>query len=135
MVTHLLDTDICIHLLRGTPEVVGQAALSSPADLAISAITRFELLYGVERCPPAWRKKESGKVRFLVEHMRVFPFTGETAAHAAQIRAGLESQGRLIGPMDVLIAATATEHNLSLVTNNLAEFQRVPGLICTTWRG
>lgn len=131
--THLLDADTCIHLLRGQESVVEQAGRHSPVDLAISAITRFELLYGIERCPPAWRRKESGKIRLLLEHLVILPFTGETSSYAARIRASLEAVGHPIGPMDVLIAATALENNLLLVTHNLAEFQRVPGLSCLTW--
>ena len=133
--THLLDTDTCMHLLRGHREVVAQAGRYSPSDLAVSAITRFELLYGVERCPPAWKKKESGKVHILLENLVILPFTGETSAYAATIRASLEAAGNPIGPMDVLIAATALENSLSLVTNNLEEFRRVPRLSCLTWCG
>jgi len=132
-VTHLLDTDTCIHLLRGREATVDRARQHNPGDLAISAVTRYELLYGVERCPPAWRKKEGGKVNLLLEHMRIVPFTGDTAARAATLRAALEAAGHPIGPMDNLIAATALEHSLRIVTNNLAEFQRVPGLQCLTW--
>jgi tRNA(fMet)-specific endonuclease VapC len=132
-VTHLLDTDTCIHLLRGNETAVERARKHSPADLAVSAITRYELLYGVERSTPVWRRKEGGKVRLLLEHMRILPFTGDTAAHAASLRAVLGSAGRSIGPMDVLIAATALEHRLPVVTHNLREFQRVPGLECLSW--
>ena len=131
--THLLDTDTCIHLLRGRETTVGHAARCRPSDLAIAAITRYELLYGVEKCPPGWRKKESGKVRLLLDHIRVLPFTAATAAHAATLRAALETAGRSIGPMDVLIAATALEYALPVITGNLAEFQRVPGLQCASW--
>jgi len=132
-VTHLLDTDTCIHLLRGREITVLRASRHSPTDLAVSAITRYELLFGVERCPPAWRKKEGGKVFLLLEQIQILPFTGKTAERAASLRAALESVGKGIGPMDVLIAATALEHALPIVTNNLAEFQRVPGLQCLTW--
>lgn len=131
--THLLDTDTCIDLLRGREAAVGHALRHRPDELAVSAITRYELLYGVERCPPKWRKKEGTKVRLLLEQFHVLPFTGETAAHAARLRAALESTGRSIGPMDVLIAATALENQLPLVTGNLAEFRRVPGLVCLNW--
>jgi tRNA(fMet)-specific endonuclease VapC len=134
-VKHLLDTDTCIHLLRGHRAVVAEAEKHSPADLAISAITRFELLYGVERCPSSWKKKESGKVRLLLDNLVILPFTAETSSYAATIRALLEAAGHPIGPMDVLIAATALENSLPLVTNNLGEFQRVPNLPCMTWCG
>jgi tRNA(fMet)-specific endonuclease VapC len=65
----------------------------------------------------------------------ILPFTGETSSHAATIRASLEVAGHPIGPMDILIAATALENSLPLVTNNLDEFQRVPSLSCLTWCG
>ena len=132
---YILDTDTCIHLLRGHRAAVAQARRHSPADLAVSAITRFELLYGVERCPPAWKTKESGKVRLLLENLVILPFTGETSSYASTIRASLEAAGHPIGPMDILIAATALENSLPLVTNNLDEFQRVPRLSCLTWCG
>jgi tRNA(fMet)-specific endonuclease VapC len=132
-VTLLLDTDTCIHLLRGRDNTVGQAARHSPADLAISSVTRYELLYGLERCPPKWQKKEGGKVKHLLETLRTLPFTAETAIHAAALRAALEVTGRSIGPMDILIAATALEFDLGIVTGNLVEFQRVPGLRCVSW--
>jgi tRNA(fMet)-specific endonuclease VapC len=132
-VTHLLDTDTCIHLLRGRKSTVERASLHRPADLVISAITRYELLYGVERCPPGWQKKEGGKVHLLLEHMQILPFAAATATHASCLRAALEKAGLSIGPMDLLIAATALEYSLPVVTHNLREFQRVPGLQCLTW--
>ncbi len=132
--THLLDTDTCIHLLRGREATVAHAARHGPADLAISAITRYELLYGVERCPPAWRKKEGQKIRILLDALQVLAFTGETAAIAAKIRAALEAAGKGIGPMDLLIAATAMEHRLILASGNIAEFERVSGLQAVTWK-
>jgi tRNA(fMet)-specific endonuclease VapC len=132
-VTHLLDTDTCIHLLRGRETTVTRAAEHGPADLAISAITRYELLYGVERCPPAWRKKEGQKVRMLLDALQLLAFTGETAVIAAKIRASVEAAGKAIGPMDLLIAATALEHELILASGNIAEFERVPGLKAVSW--
>src|SRR5436305_1180918 len=76
------------------------------------------------------QKREGGKVRLLLEHMQILPFTGETASHAASLRAALESTGDSIGPMDVLIAATCLEHQLPIVTNNVREFRRIPSLKC-----
>jgi tRNA(fMet)-specific endonuclease VapC len=132
-VTHLLDTDTCIHLLRGRDATVRNVAQRAPSDLAVSAITRYELLLGVEKCPLDWRRKEGVKVRLLLEKLRTLPFTADTAAHAAALRAALEASGQSIGPMDVFIAATALEHALPVVTTNLDEFQRVSGLRCVTW--
>lgn len=79
--------------------------------------------------------KEGGKVRVLLENLAILPFTGETSSYAATIRASLEFAGNPIGPMDILIAATALENGLPLVTNNLDEFRRVPRLSCLTWLG
>jgi tRNA(fMet)-specific endonuclease VapC len=132
-VTRLLDTDTCIHLLRGVEATVAHVQKFSPGALGVSAITRYELLLGVEKCPPAWKKKEGAKVHLLLDHLHILPFTGDTAAIAARVRASLETIGRPIGPMDILIASTALENDLPLVTTNLKEFQRVPGLACETW--
>jgi tRNA(fMet)-specific endonuclease VapC len=132
-VTHLLDTDTCIHLLRGHQATVARAERHSPSNLAVSAISHYELLYGVERCQLARQRREGVKVRLLLEQMRILPFTSETGAHASSLRASLESAGHPIGPMDILIAATALEHRLPLISHNLREFQRVPGLQSLTW--
>ena len=112
---------------------VEHARQHSPSDLAISAITCYELMYGVERSSAAWRKKEEGKVRMLLGQLIVLPFVQETAARAAAIRVKLEAAGQSIGPMDILIAATGLEHDLLVVTNKLREFQRVPALRCVNW--
>jgi tRNA(fMet)-specific endonuclease VapC len=133
VVTHLLDTDTCIDLLRGKTATVSRAEQHAPASLAISSVTAYELNYGVERCPPKWQAREGRKVRMLLEQLHVLPFTEATARHAATLRAALDDAGRPIGPMDVLIAATALEHALLLVTGNVSEFQRVPGLRCESW--
>jgi tRNA(fMet)-specific endonuclease VapC len=132
-VTHLLDTDTCIHLLRGLDAAVRHAQEHRPTDLAVSAITEYELLYGVERCPPSWRKAEGRKVKLFLDQFHILPFTAGAAAHAANVRISLETRRRSMGPMDVLIAATALEYLLPIVTGNLAEFQRVPDLRCLTW--
>lgn len=131
--TYLLDTDTCVHILRGKAKVVHQMQHRSPAELAVSAITHYELLYGVARCPASWRKREEKKVLMLLGHITILPFTADTSAQAAGVRAKLESNGHSIGPMDVLIAATALEYGLTLVTGNLGEFQRVAGLKCESW--
>ena len=91
------------------------------------------MLYGVERCPPSLRKAEGRKVKLLLDQFHVLPFTAGAAARAANVRISLETRGRSIGPMDVLIAATALEYSLPIVTGNLAEIQRVPDLRCLTW--
>ncbi len=132
--TCLLDTDTCIHLLRGDVTVVSRARKQSPGDLAISAITHYELLYGAERCPADWQAHESSRIHRLLQVLTILPFSHTTSAHAAKLRATLDKAGTPIGPMDLLIASTALEFKLPLVTGNLREFQKVPGLICETWK-
>ena len=132
--THLLDTDTCIHLLRGDEAVVSRARKQSPGDLAISAITHYELLYGAERCPADWQIHENSKIERLLQVLTILPFSHTTSAHAAKLRATLGRAGKPIGPMDLLIAATALEFQLPIVTGNLREFQKVPGLTCETWK-
>ncbi len=131
--THLLDTDTCIALLRGHPAAISHAQTHPPADLGVSTITRYELNYGVARCPEQWRTRESHKVRDLLDQLTILPFTEEAADLAAQIRADLEAQGKPIGAMDILIAATALSQSIPLITGNLREFQRIPGLTSESW--
>lgn len=69
----------------------------------------------------------------MLRPMQVLPFDGECAAHAAHIRAALEAAGKPIGPHDILIAATALRHQAILVTRNIREFARVPGLQSISW--
>jgi len=132
-VKYLLDTDICIAILRGISTAVEHAKAISPDDLAVSAITRYELQMGVLRCAPKRRKLEARKVESFLSLLHELPFTSETAKLAAEVRHRLESCGKGIGPMDTLIAATAIEGKLTLVTGNLREFIRVEGLPCEDW--
>ncbi|HMP75343.1 MAG TPA: PIN domain-containing protein [Kiritimatiellia bacterium] len=129
----LLDTDTCIALLRGHPDAVGQARLHAPDELAVSVITRYELMVGVARCAASRRERERAKVELFLESVHELPFVRQTAARAALIRTTLEQRGMPIGPLDVLIAATALEASVGLITGNLAEFSRIPDLACRSW--
>ena len=130
---YLLDTDTCIALLRGHPEAVAEAMRCRPDDLAVSSITRYELTYGALRCGPRRGKTESGKVDTFLRALHEIPFSDQTAEQAARIRNALESKGNPIGPMDLLIAATAIESGLKLVTGNQREFGRIPHLRLENW--
>ena len=130
---YLLDTDTCIALLRGNAKAIKQANDASPADLAISSITHYELKYGVRRCHPKRIKQESHKLQQFTELLHELPFTTSTADKAALIRHELASRGKPIGPMDTLIAATAIDAGLILITGNLKEFTRIKGLQAESW--
>jgi tRNA(fMet)-specific endonuclease VapC len=130
---YLLDTDTCIGILRGHSLTVRQASEHAPDELAVSSITRYELRYGVERCAPQRRKREHQRVEQFLAMLHEIPFTGEVAEGAARLRFKLERKGEPIGPMDTLIAATALVSGLTLVSGNLGEFRRVPGLPVVSW--
>lgn len=130
---YLLDTDTCIALLRGQEQAVEKAKKVVPDDLAISSITRYELRYGALRCSGKKRSQESLKVTRFLDVLHEIPFTDTTAEGAAEIRYNLESLGHPIGPMDTLIAATAIEAGLTLVTGNQREFSRVKNLRLENW--
>ena len=128
---YLLDTDTCIQVFRGRPSVIDQLEQCSGDDLAISSITYYELAYGAKRC--SREDEELSKIKAFVNRVHQLTFGPETAMQAAGIRRALEECGNGIGPMDTLIAATALESGLILVTGNRREYDRVPGLRCETW--
>jgi tRNA(fMet)-specific endonuclease VapC len=128
---YLLDTNTCIGAMRNDPAVVERMSAVLPGDCAISTITSYELYTGVENCSDPAR--EHAKVDLLLATVRTLPFDSEAAKEAARIRAVLESQGRPIGPYDILLAGQAVAAGLALVSANTAEFSRVPGLALENW--
>src|SRR5438105_355733 len=107
-------------------------ATMSPADCAISTITSYELFTGIEKCAdPA---KELSKVDLLLATVHQLTFDAGAAREAGRIRAWLESQGRMIGPYDILLAGHALSAGLTLVTANTGEFSRVPALSLENWQ-
>jgi tRNA(fMet)-specific endonuclease VapC len=129
--THLLDTDTCIGVLRQKPGMVEKLSRLAPADVAVSMVTVYELFCGVEKAADPAR--ERGKVERFISAIAELPLERAAAQTAAQVRAELERQGTVIGPYDLLIAGQALAGNLTLVTGNLAEFRRVPGLKIESW--
>ena len=131
MLRYLLDTNLCIRVLRDRPSSL-RARFNAEADgLCISDVVLYELLYGAEKStrPAENRRSVEGFAARLV----VLPFDDEAAAHAADIRATLERQGLPIGAYDVMIAGHARSRGLIVVTGNLGEFQRVDGLRSEDW--
>ncbi len=133
--TYLLDTNACIALINGRPEKVRQRlerALSNEDDTATSSVALFELWYGVSKSG----RPEANAVRlstFLAGPIDRFDFDEEDAREAGAIRAQLEAIGRPIGAYDLLIAGQARRRGATLVTTNVAEFDRVPELKCEDW--
>jgi tRNA(fMet)-specific endonuclease VapC len=128
----LLDTNICIYLIKKRPHaVLEQFRQHSPQDVAISTITFFELHYGVEKSRYRQRS-EDALAKFLLPLNRI-DFDCCAAKESAGIRAQLEKQGEPIGPYDLLIAGLARSRNMTLVTNNVKEFERIESLSLENW--
>jgi tRNA(fMet)-specific endonuclease VapC len=132
LMNYLLDTNICIYLLkRKRPAVLKQVQAKPPGDIAISTITLAELEYGVTRSHYPDRNRVA-LLRFLVP-FAILDFDASAAFEYGRIRASLESVRKPIGPMDLLLAAQAKAQNLILVTSNEKEFRRVEGLRVENW--
>lgn len=129
--THLLDTDTCIGVLRQRPGMVQRLSQVAPTDCAVSMVTVYELFCGLARAlDPA---KERQKVERFISAIIEMPLDRAGAEAAANIRAELERQDTPIGPYDLLIAGQAVASGLTLVTNNVGEFKRVSGLKLESW--
>lgn len=130
--SYLLDTNVCVEVLKGHAEVCAQLAAVSPADCAISSVTAFELATGVMRCSQPERERK--KLERLLAAVTILPFDGAAAVEAARFRHELETAGQKIGPYDVLIAGQAASARRRLVSNNTREFGRIPQLTLVDWR-
>jgi tRNA(fMet)-specific endonuclease VapC len=125
-----LDTNTLSYYMRGEGGVARHLAATSPQQVALPAIVIYEIRFGLRR---ATRQAQLAAFESMVQACTILPFDDEAADHAADIRLALESAGTPIGPHDLLIAATARRHRRTLVTRNLREFSRVPGLALTDW--
>jgi tRNA(fMet)-specific endonuclease VapC len=129
---YLLDTNICIYLIKKRPlEVIERFRQHPPRDVAISTITLFELQYGIEKSK-YWQRSENALTKFLLP-LNLIKFDRSSAVEAAAIRAELEKKGMVIGPYDMLIAGLAKSLDMILVTNNTKEFERIVGLNLENW--
>lgn len=129
---YLLDTNICIYLIKRKPvNVIEHLRKHSPADVAISIITLFELEYGVEKSRYQERSK-AALAKFLMP-LQLINLDRPSAVEAAIIRAQLKKKGEPIGPYDLLIAGTSRSKGMILVTNNTKEFERIDNLGLENW--
>ena len=127
---YLLDTSPCIEFLRRPGPVTTRLAAESPDDLAIDAVVLLELEAGVFRHPSPSRERARID-RLLALGVVVLPFDAAAARHAARLEHELRAQP--IGTFDRLIAAVALARGSILVTRNVREFARVPGLPVEDW--
>lgn len=132
MPRYLLDTNICIYIKNHRPpEVLARFTKLPPGKVAMSAITYGELCFGAEK---SIKRKESQRIlEQLVALIPVLPLDESVSIHYGKIRQHLQAGGKLIGNNDLWIASHALASKLILVTNNAAEFERVPGLRIENW--
>ncbi|KAB2925855.1 MAG: type II toxin-antitoxin system VapC family toxin [Dechloromonas sp.] len=131
MLKYLLDTNIVIYVIKRRPPEVREVFNQQHGRMAISAITLAELVHGAEKSQfPA---RNLAVVEDFCSRLTVLPYPAEAAYHYGSIRADLERQGTPIGVNDLHIAAHARSGGLTVVTNNVAEFSRVPGLLLENW--
>lgn len=131
-INYLLDTDICINIIRSRESSVLRKIHSLEIDqISISALSVAELETGVAKSSQP-NKNALALAQFL-SFMQVLPFDQKAAHRYGTLRASLEAAGNKIGAMDMLIAAQALAEQLVLVTNNYREFKRVKGLSTESW--
>ena len=129
---YILDSDVCIELMRGNmPAVREVLEHTSPRLIKIPAVVRYELVCGALKS--AHPEKNLLITETFLAPFETLPFDARCAVAAAHIRADLESKGQKIGPTDLLIAGTAQAHGGVLVTRNTREFAKVGNLALETW--
>jgi len=128
---YILDTNTLIYFFKGVGHVAEHLLAVPPKDIGLPAIVVFELNVGIAKSTSP--KKRRKQLKQLTDVVNVLPFGFDEARHAAEIRAGLEAQGRPIGPYDILIAATARSKKGILVTHNIKEFNRIRDLQIVDW--
>jgi tRNA(fMet)-specific endonuclease VapC len=130
--THLLDTNICVAVIRQrAPRILARLQRMTPGSVGVSIITVSELECGAAKSLHPSRNRAALE-QFLLP-LEILNYGATAAFHYGEIRARLEKAGTPIGPLDTLIAAHAKSLNVTLVTNNLAEFRRVAGLKVEDW--
>lgn len=130
-VAYMLDTSVCVRVLRGKSAELQNWLVERADTSCLSTIVLHELHVGAEQSyRPAYNRD---LVEDLAARLTRLPFDDAAARHSAEIRADLQKSGQLIGNNDLLIAGHARSLELKLVTGNLREFRRVAGLRCEDW--
>ena len=128
----LLDTNICVFLMKNKyPSVTKKLLNSKPSEVAISAVTLYELEYGAARSQ--WPEKNRNMLKLFLAPFTILPFDSNDAIAAGEIRCQLEKAGMPIGPYDLQIAAQGLARRYTVVTHNIGEFERVPNLKVVDW--
>ncbi len=130
--TYLLDTNTCIRYLNGrSVSIKERLEALAPGEVGLCAVVKAELAFGAARSnDPA---RTLAKLAAFFAPFASLPFDDSCASTYGRIRAELEQAGTPIGPNDLMIAAIALTHGLTLVTHNTREFGRIPGLSLADW--
>ena len=129
---YMLDTNICIYVIKHKPETVFQKLQNTnPEDVCISSVTYAELVHGVEKSAAV--EKNRLALSMLLANMEILDFDVDAADCYGKIRAVLEKKGTPIGPLDMMITAHAQSLGYTVVTNNVKEFSRVSALQIENW--
>jgi predicted nucleic acid-binding protein len=124
----ILDADVVIRGEKGTFDLVTWLKSYANEQFEIAAITVAELWHGVERADEANKAKRENYLRTILTLIPIIPYTSQTAYYHARIWAQLQSSGTMIGPYDLIVAATALERDSTLATFNKKHFAKVPAL-------
>ena len=131
MLKYLLDTNIVIYTMKNRPQKVRKQFKQHEGQMCISAVTLGELVFGAENSQQMDRNLAD--IEEFAARLEVLSFDNKAAYHFGQIRAALYHSGKPLGPYDMMIAGHARASGLILVTNNVKEFARVPGLLLENW--
>ena len=132
MIKYMLDTNICIYIIKQKPkDVIERFRQAQVSEIGVSSITLGELEYGVMKSA----KPEQNKLALVqfIAPIEISAYDDVAAQHYGVIRAHLERQGTPIGSLNMLIAAHALSINSVLITNNESEFKRVSNLKIENW--
>lgn len=129
---YMFDTNICIYLIiKRSDALLNRMRVFRTGEIGVSVMTVAELQYGVSES--ASKERNQAALEAFLLPLDIAEFTVEAAVVYGQVRAGLERQGRPIGPLDTMIAAHALSLDVPLITNNTREFERVEGLRLEDW--
>lgn len=128
----MLDSDVCIDVMRGrSPSIRARLERMSPEEVAVSSVVAAELWTGVSKSAQPERSRSA--INAFLAYVSVLDWPAELAPSYGELRAQLESSGRSIGAMDLLIAAHAIHEKAIFVTRNLSEFRRISNLKIESW--
>ena len=130
MIEYMLDTNICIYVIKNRPSEVVSQFNQHYAEMAISSVVASELYYGAYK---SGLDRHMIAVQAFVNRIAIIEFDNAAANASGEIRADLANRGTPIGPYDVMIAGHAVSQNCTLVTNNVREFERVSQLAIENW--